>query len=98
MQHHNPYSGKRKGEHYVKLTQVEKDSLERTAAIVADISDSRHTNEDLAATCIQIAADVSSLLRKVNDSNEISLLTDAADKALAESKQPKEKPPRTRGK
>jgi len=86
MVHYSPYSGKRKGEHYVKLAQVEKDSLERLENIAADIAGSRHTDDKLKGLCERLAENASALRKKINKANELSLLSKEADEQLIKSR------------
>ncbi len=79
MNHYNPYSGKRKGERYVKLTKAERDSIERVLNIASDIAGSRHTNPALDVRCANIESDVGYLLGEINEANEISLLSKEAN-------------------
>lgn len=86
MVHYNPYSGKRKGEHYVKLAKVEIDSLDRIQNIAADIAGSRHTTALLKGLCERLSENASDLIKKINEDNEISLLSKVDDQQVAQSR------------
>lgn len=86
MIHYSPYSGKRKGEHYVKLAQVEKDSLDRVQNIAADIAGSRHTTDLLKGLCERLSENASDLIKKINEDNEISLLSKVENEQVVESR------------
>lgn len=94
MQHHNPYSGKRKGERYVKLDKVERDSLERVANVAADIGGSRHASKELKMGCVDLNIQAKYLLDRINEANEISLLPPKP----VQEESPKEDPKKIRGK
>lgn len=91
MIHYNPYSGKRKGEHYVKMTVAERESFVRVKHIVDDIAASNHTHEKFRVLAVRVSTDVLFLLGELNQANEISLLTKAEDEALAKSREANKK-------